>query len=902
MRELLSRLIDWFRRDTLDRELAEELAFHRQQLENAARSEGIDAADARYVASRQLGNVTSVHEDARERWSWPILDRFQQDVRFALRGLRRSPGYTTTVLVTLALGIGANVAMFSVIDRLMFRPLAMLRDPVSVSRVYLQSISRGEMRTHGSMAYKRYLDLKGSTSSFSDFAAFSERPMAVGVGESSRERRVGAVSASFFTFFDATPALGRFFTAAEDVTPRGADVAVLSYNLWKTEFGGRDVRGEILQVGTVAARIIGVTPQGFSGVNEVDPPAVFIPITTFAGSGGPGDARTYFTIYQWGWMNMLVRRKPGMSEAAASADLTQAFIRSWELERALEPEIPTIDVTKPRAFAGAVKPWAGPDPALEGRTALWLTGIAGIVLIIACANVANLALARALRRQRETAVRLALGAGRRRLVMQSVIENLVLALGAAALGLILAQWGGIAIRRLLMTGAGMSHDATAGSFTELFSDWRMFGFGAGIAVLAGLITSVVPALLSARGDLAPALRGGARGGAAHRTGLRAALLMVQGGLTVMLLVGAGLFVRSLANVQAMPMGYDVERVLRVNTVLRGTRQTTAEQIALRRRLLAAAQALPDVEAAAWTSSTPFLSTNTPTLFVPGVDSAGSLGITAQATTPDYFKVMSTRILRGRALEDADQKGSPLVAIVSVAMARVLWPGKEAIGQCIRLHSDTMPCTTVVGIAEDMVQRDLTSERYHFYMPIEQSMRTQGNGLLLKLRGDPVLLGERVRKALQREMPGMMYVTVQPLQEVVAGSQRSWRMGASLLVIFGALALLVAAVGLYGVISYNVAQRMHELGVRIALGATPRRILQLVVGQSMRVVFAGVAIGTLLAVSASKWVQPLLFNQSAKDPLVYLVVAAVMFVVAVAASSSPAVVAAKADPNAALRAE
>jgi putative ABC transport system permease protein len=236
------------------------------------------------------------------------------------------------------------------------------------------------------------------------------------------------------------------------------------------------------------------------------------------------------------------------------------------------------------------------------------------------------------------------------------------------------------------------------------------------------------------------------------------------------------------------------------------------------------------------------------------------------------------------------------------MARVLWPGKEAIGQCLRTFSDSTPCVTVVGVAEDMVQRDLTSERYHFYTPVEQSTRNHGNGMLLKLRGDPALLGESVRKALQREMPGMMYVTVQPLAEIVAGTQRPWRMGASLLVIFGALALVVAAVGLYGVISYNVAQRMHELGVRVALGATPRRILGLVVGQSMRIVLAGVVAGTLLAVSASKWVQPLLFNQSAKDPLIYLGVAALMFVVAVAASSSPAAVAAKADPNVALRAE
>lgn len=896
MRESLMRLLDWFRRGRLDRELAEELAFHRAQLERDARAAGADPVAARRAASRRLGNTTAVREASRERWSWPRLESLHQDVRYAMRSLRRDPGFTATVVLTLGLGIGANLAMFSVVDRLMFRPLWGLRAPEDVHRVYLQELRRGELRTRPTWEYTRYLDLRGGTSSFALTAAFSERPLAVGVGADTRERRVGAVSASYFRFFDAQPALGRFFAEEEDRTPRGADVAVLSYAYWQTEFGGADVRGRTLQVGNVSARIIGVAPRGFAGVNDAEPPAVWIPITSFAGSAGPEYGQTYFTEYNWGWLNMLVRRKPGVSESQASADLTTAFRASWERQRQGQPTLPPVDVAKPRALVGSVRPWAGPDPALEARTALWVGGIALMVLVIACANVANLALARTLRRGRETAVRLALGAGRRRIVTQALVENLLLASAGAALGLALAGWGSVLVGRMLV-GTMVDQGALA-------SDGRTMLVTALLALATGLATGIVPALFAVRGDLAPALRGGTRGGTGRHAGVRAALLVVQCGLTVVLLVGATLFVRSLQSVQSMPMGYQPDRVLRVNRIERGATPTLDERVALRRRLLDAAQALPQVEAAAWVNSVPFNSTSSTALFVEGIDSVGALGdFTFTATTPDYFRVMGTRIVRGRPLMDGDRQGAPPVMVVGESMARRLWPTEDAIGKCITVSADTMPCYTVVGIAEDMVQRDVTAdERYHYYLPLDQYPRTQGNGLMLKLRGDPALLGETVRAALQAHMTGASYLTVQPLAEIVGDAQRSWRTGATLLLAFGGLALAVAAVGLYGVVSYGVAQRLHEIGVRIALGATPRRILGLVVGSSVRLVLFGSTLGILIALWGAKWVQPLLFRQSATDPRVYALVGGLMVLVALGASLSPARRANRTDPITALRAE
>ena len=825
-----------------------------------------------------------------------FLDELTHDVRFAFRTLRKSRGFAATVILTLALGIGANAAMFGVVDRLMFRPYAYLRDPSTVNRVYLRSTYRGTTSTSWHTEYARYLDLKRWSRSFDEWSGFATRSMAVGVGDASRERQVAAVNATFFRFFDAPPALGRYFVAAEDTTPRGADVAVLGYGFWKSELGGRNVLGEVLQVGNIPATIVGVAPEGFAGVDDANPPAVYIPITTYAGSQPTERTNPkYYTRYNWGWMEMMVRRKPGVTVEQASRDLSQAYARSWNAEREIEPTLTPAEIAKPNAIAGAMKLGAGPDPSLEARTALWVTGVAAIVLLIACANVANLFLARALRRQREIAVRLALGVSRRRLMMQTLTESLVLSLIGSAAGLLVAQWGGLAIRRLLISSEGASLD--------VMTDWRTLGVAVGAAMVAGLLTGLAPALLSGRGDLARSLKTGPREGTYHRSRTRATLLVLQGALSVVLLVGAGLFVRSLGNVKAMRMGYDAEPLLLVTRNMRGMDMSDSARAQLGRTLLAAAQEIPGVESAVWMSSVPFWSTSSTNLYVPGIDSVRKLGrFTYQTATTDYFSTMGTRILRGRGFTEADRANAPMISVVSDGMAKVLWPGKDALGQCMRVRADTMPCTTVVGIAEDMVQGDLTSDKkYQYYLPLEQA--SPGGGfVMVRMRGNPAAQQEAVRKAMQRVMPGQSYVTTKPFIEIVDQQRRSWQLGATMFVAFGVLALVVAAVGLYGVIGYNVTQRMHELGVRVALGAQARDILRLVVGQGVRFALAGVALGTLLAYAASRWLEPLLFQQSPRDPVVYTAVSAMLVLVALAASGAPAVRASRADPNTALRSE
>jgi predicted permease len=813
----------------------------------------------------------------------------------ALRALARSPGFSLTVVLTLALGVGANAAMFDIVDRLLFRPHAYLRDPAAVHRLYWQWQDRGAITTVSASPYTRYLDIQRESRAFAATAAFYESMQAVGEGPAARERRVAAVSASYFDFFDAPPALGRYFTTDEDRPPRGADVAVLSHGTWQSDYGGRNVIGERLQVGTVSAAIVGVAPADFNGVDDTDPPALFVPITTYAGSTGTDDAKTYFRTYRWGWMNVMARRKPGITVAQAEADASAVFERSWIRAREDQPASPAAQEARPRVRVSALRPGGGPNPALEAQTARWLALMSLAVLVIACANIANLFLARALGRRTETAVRLALGVSRTRLSVQPMLEALMLAAAGAALALLFAQAATPVLRALLLTAPS--------ALPALAADVRTVGVTLLLATLAAVGGALAPLGFARRHDLAGTLRRGGRGRSREGGRLRAALVLVQATLSVALLVGAALFVNSLNAVRALPMGYDAARVLLVNRVIRGTPFTADAQIAMRRTLLDAARSLPEVESAAWVSSAPFVSTSWTALYLPDRGSAESLGVfTYQATTADYFRTMGTRILAGRALADSDAAGAPDVAVVSESMARVLWPGRDPLGECFRMREAAAPCRTVVGVAEDIVQQDLAATRSHYYVPIDQYPRTWGNGLVLRLRNDPARDGEAVRAALQRHLPGASYLTARPLAGIVARAQKPWRLGATVFVAFGLLALGVAALGLSAVAGYDVAERRQELGIRVALGASRQGLTSLVLGRSLRVVVAAVALGVAIAAATSRWLEPLLYRQPARDPFVYGAVSVIVMAVALLATAVPAYRAATLDPLNALKSD
>jgi predicted permease len=825
-----------------------------------------------------------------------IFDNLQHDLKYAVRGLRTKPGFAIAVIATLALGIGANAAMFGIVDRLLFRPPALMKDPATAHRIYTYQTFRGKERINSGGQFARYLDYVKWTHAFSQVAAYTQRDIAVGVGEAAREMHIGAVSANFFGFFDAPTVIGRYFTAAEDQPPSGTPVAVISYAMWQTQYGGRrDVLGTPIQIGPTIYTIIGVSAPGFVGLWPDKPPAAFVPITSYAAASGfTAKGRNWWETYSWSWMSVMVRRKPGVTEAAASADLTNAFLQSIEAQRVEQKGTPPNSVTRPHAKIGSILFERGPNASSVAKVATWVGGVSVIVLLIACANVANLLLARALKRRREIALRIALGVTRGRLLSQLLTESMLLAVLGGAAGLLIAHWGGSVLRATLLDKS----EAASG-----LRDPRTVLFTAGAALAVGLLTGLAPILQAGRANLTGDLKAGAREGTYHRSKARIGLLVLQATLSVLLLVGAGLFVRSLRNVETTRLGYDVDPVMIVNLNMRGVKLDSAATVALRQSLLEKAKTIPGVENASLQITMPFWSQWSMGLYVAGIDTVSRLGqFDLNAVSPEYFATIGTRILRGRGITPGDTPNAPKVAVVSDAMGKVLWPGKDPIGQCMKVSADTVPCTYVVGIAENIKEQSLAADSgYYYYLSAAQFNPTAG-GLFVRVRGDATKHKEGVRRELQTLMPGVSYVTITPVSEILGSQTRSWHLGATMFVAFGILALVLAAIGLYSVIAYNVAQRTHELGVRRALGAQSGHVIRLVVTDGLRLAAVGVAIGVAGALYAGKFVKPLLFNVSPTDPWVYVTVAFTLVAVAVAASWIPALRASRVDANVALRSE
>ena len=908
MRELCARVWDWFRRGTLERELREEMAFHEAQIRKAAEAEGMERSAAGQAARRRMGNELSVREAAFERWSLVWLEHLWRDVVYAFRDLRRSPGFTIAVLLTLTLGTAANATMFSVVDRLLLRPLELLREPARVNRIYVQFTNFGNTLFPAGVNYPLYRDLAEGTRPLADLIGFAEGTLPIGAGAGALRGRVAGVEPEFFDLFARGPAVGRYFGAAENVAPVGADVAVISHAYWQREYGGRDVLGEIVHVGNVQATIIGVAPRGLDGVDDADPPVIYLPLTRYPAA----ISTTPEELYSAGgplWVNILVLRREGITPEQVATLATQSFLRSWEGSRQANPTLFDVpEVAQPRVHVASVR---NPRPTLtrETRTALWLTGVSVMVLLIAVANVTNMFVARAIRRQRETAVRQALGISRARLFSKAIVESTVLAGLAGVCSVLVSHWGSLAMLRLLFPYSPPGAAASA--------DVRTIAVVLGVTILIGLVTGLLPAVIMARRSLAGTLRAGVRGGVAQHGRLRAGLVVVQGTLSVALLIGAGLFVRSHEAARRVPLGYDPENILLVNPMVRGEALSREEHAAMRNRLIARARSIPQVAAASWAMTVPTRPSWTPPLFIDGVDSVSTRGrFVGSAVTPGYFDLMKTPILRGRPITDADGGGAPAVVVVSEGMARALWPESDALGKCIRIIDPSLPCAVVVGIAGEVRHSGLDRDtEYRFYLAFDQysagyfaspetptqlAIMESIATLVLRLRNgtNP----DDVRRALLGEMHGNSYVTTLPMVDQAARMSHDWRVGARMFLAFGGLALVVTAVGLYGVIAYNVNQRMHVLDVRRALGAQRGAIVRLVTAQSATLVVTGIVFGVLIALYAGSWLQPLLFQQSARDPRVFAIVGITMLLVALLASAIPALRATRAEPHHALRSD
>ncbi|MBV9881100.1 MAG: ABC transporter permease [Gemmatirosa sp.] len=893
-----------FWRPDVAADVDDELRFHFEARAEELRARGLAPADVARTIAEEFGDVEATRrglreigervERRRERQRW--WHQLRTDLRYAVRGLRRTPGFAAAVVATLALGIGANAAIFAVVDRLLFRLPPMLDAPARTHRVYLglpTPDGDGEFFPD-LLPYPFYRQLADGTHAFARTALYADVRLPVGPEPDAPELPVETVSASFFGFFDAPPVLGRYFGAAEDRPPNGSPVVVLSDATWRSRFGGRaDALGATLRIGATTYTVVGVVPPGFVGAaTDAAAPVAFIPISAYEAEVTAGQRRGWWTSTSVNVGTMLVQRRPDVSAAVAQADLTAAMMPIWKEWMGDGP----LARFRPRVVATSLLPERGPNQTSAARVAALVGAMALVVLLIACANVANLLLARALRRRREIAVRLAIGVSRRRLLAQLLTESLLLAALGGLAGLLVARWSASALHALF---------APPGAESPVLGDTRTLAF-VGVAVLvAGVLTGLAPAWQAGRVDVTRHLRTGLREWAG-RSRLRVALLVLQGALSVLLLVGAGLFVRSLRNATRIRLGYDVAPVLTATLDMHGVRLDTAHTAALRERLLDAARRVPGVERAALVSTLPLRGGEVGMLRVPGIDSMTwrRLPDFHYATvSPDYFAVMGTRIVRGRGIARSDIAEAPGAMVVSATMARTLWPGQDAMGRCVRVgHAAAPPCTYVVGVAEDTKATRLHDDPSLYYYVAAAQMPPRRAVLVVRTHGDAPTVVESMRRALQREMPGAARVAVAPFADVVDEETRSWRMGATMFVVFGALALTLAAVGLYAVIAYDVAQRSHEIGVRITLGARPGDVVWLGVRQGMTLGIAGIGIGGAVTLAAAGRLAPLLFEVSPHDPLVYAAVAAAMLAVAAAASVIPARRAARVDPNVVLRSE
>jgi len=895
--DLRFRLRALFHRADVERELDAELRDHIEREAEKLQRGGMPRDAALRAAAIAFGGVDRFKEDSRDARGVTWLEHVSQDAKYALRGMRNRPAFTAVVVATLGLGVGVNAAMFGVVDRVLFRAPKYLIDPSSVNRVYYRfSNAQGERFFDRSLEYKRYQDLARTSASIAQAAAFGYRQMAVGDGEATQPRVVAIASASYFDFFDARPVLGRFYTAQEDSLPAGAAVTVIGYGFWQTEYGGgRDVLGKSIRLGTRLYTIIGVAPPGFEGVSDGRLPIAFMPLTTHAASVAPD----FYQNYGWSWLDVIVRRKPGVSSADATADLTNSYRLSWEVERSTSGDVAPVDVARPEVKAGPLQLARGPMAGPEARVLGLIGVVALVVLLIACANVANLLLARALRRRRELAVRRAIGGTRGRLVQQLLTEMAVLAGFGTIAGLVGAQLAAKTFQRMLV--------ATADDW-PVVSDTRTLLFAVALTAATAILAGILPALDAGRGDLAGSLKAGTREDGYRQSRSRSILLVTQTALSVVLLVGAGLFVRSLQAVRELHLGYDVDRIVYVEGSMRGVKLPRERQRALANDLVQTASSTPGVDDATLVVSVPFYSSEGRSLYVAGIDSVRRLGrFSLQAGSPGYFATMGTRILRGRGFSVEDRADAPRIAVVSEAMAKVLWPGQDAIGKCFRISNDTVPCTTVVGIAENIKSRALRSSEADlmYYLPMAQytaSFDPPMLAMFVRVHRRPEDVSGPLRTRLQPLMPPPAALRARPLQGIIDPETRAWRSGATMFLGFGALALALAGVGLYAVMAFSVAQRNREIGVRIALGAESGDVMRLVVGEGLKVTAAGVVVGVVLAVFGAGKIGSLLFQESPRDPVVYLAVVGTLLIVGTLASAIPASRAARVDPNVALRDE
>jgi predicted permease len=830
-----------------------------------------------------LWRSTSAFWDALWLQTYRWEDEMIQDLRYGLRMLFKQPGFTAVAVLSLALGLGANTAIFSLINTVLLRPL-----PIAQPGQFVALNNTAANRMFPTFSYPNYQDLRARNEVFASLIAY--RILTLNLSHDGLNERLWgyAVTGNYFEALGVQAAWGRMLTTADDQTPGAHPVTVVSYKYWQRSFGGApDIIGKEVLANGRSYTVIGVAPQNFLGTEAISAADLWFPLAMQA----PLDAGNYW-LDKRDAENLFVqgRLKPGVSMAQAQTALNAIALQ-------LEREYPDVNQGKrvvlsaPGLFGNMMR------GSLLGFAAL-LMAVVGIVLVLACVNLANLLLARAAERRREIAVRLALGASRFRLVRQLLTESLLLAGAGGFLGLLPALW-------LVKLLAAFKLPPNVPVTLALQVDWRVYLFTFSLSLVTGVLFGLLPAWQATKTDLVPALKDEAATGGQSRSWWKGGLLVLQIALSLVLLVGGGLMLRALEQANTIKLGYDPQRAFEVSFDLRLQGYTSAQGKEFQKRLLERVRALPGVQAAGIADLPPVdLHFSRTQVYLEGRAPERNARVPVamyNRVTPGYFQAMGTRLLQGRDFSEQDEAQAPRVAVINETFARRLFPGENPIGKQFSMGNPAAAKIEVIGVVEDGKYAGLNEDPKPFAArPLWQS-EIGATSVIVRTTGDLPAVSAAVRREVQQLDPHLPVAST-TLVEKLSLPLLPVRIVTSILSGFGLLALALAAIGIYGVMSYAVTQRTHEIGVRMALGAQPSDVLKLVVGQGMALTCLGVVLGLGAALGLTRLLKSLLFGVSATDPLIFGGIALLLLLVTFVACYLPARRAAAVDPLTALRHE
>jgi predicted permease len=875
----------WGWRERRKNELREEIAGHLQMAAGDREARGESRAGANTAARRELGNAGVIQDVTHDQWAWTWLENLLQDLRYGARTLRKSPGFAAVAILTLALGIGVNTALFSVVNGVLLNPLPYPQPNLLVELWWDRTPGQ-----HSSVPYLNFLDWQKESTAFSAVGAYLQDNMILtGAGEPERVDGV-KISANFFDLLGVKPLLGRSFRPEEDQV-WAAPIALISDGLWNRKFGSSpDVLGQNITVDSTSYRIVGVVPEKSPIYTTAD---VFTPLGQFNAEPFRDRRASLGTVG-------IARMKPGVTLAQARADMD-------EVARNLATEYP--DANKGTSiFVNPLKEDITDDIA---PMLYMLLGAVGFVLLIACANVANLLLARSAARAREFAIRVALGATRRRIVTQLITESLLLAAAGGALGLLFAAWATKAALAVI--------PETVPRTSEIGIDGRVLFFTLVISILVGIVFGVAPALKTSQPDLHRSLKEGGRGSSGPRARTQNIFVAVEVALAVVLLAGAGLMVRSLAGLANVNPGFDPQHVMEFGVSPSAARITTPAHIReTYREITARFEAVPGVAAASpLVGALPLTGDSLVGFWITGQPKPSSAKDMTRAQwyapAPDYLKVMGIPLQRGRFLSAEDTETTPFVVVIDDGFARSYFPGENPIGKRLNISIIDVEGAEIVGVVGHVKHAGLGAtgildQRGQLYFAISQlpdrvlPLVGRSCTFVVRAAGTPQAVSESLRAASQKFDSKQVLYEFQPMAKVVSDSIAAQRFTMILLGVFAVLALLLSAVGIFGVISYVTGQRTQEIGIRVALGAQRGDVLRLVLGHGMRVALLGVVIGLAAALGLTRLIASQLYGVSANDPLTFAGVAALLTLVALSACYIPARRAMRVDPMVALRYE